>query len=239
MIKIEDMIIYEDNHLMVVTKPYNMPVQEDESKDEDLLTSLKKFIKERDNKPNNVFVGLVHRLDRPTGGVMVFAKTSKAASRLSEQIKQLQMTKKYLAVVFGEPKLKRATLKNYLMKDEANNKVMVVPSARLGAKEAILTYEVLETKENLSLISVDLETGRSHQIRVQMANIGNSVIGDLKYGIKTKTKMNMALWAYNLKFYHPVTKELLNFIVYPPVEDKVWYKFNINGLLAVKNVTEE
>ncbi|MCQ2564806.1 MAG: RNA pseudouridine synthase, partial [Clostridia bacterium] len=166
---IEPKIIYEDNHIIVVIKPQNISVQEDESKDPDMLTIIKNYIKERDNKPGNVFLGLVHRLDRPTGGVMVFAKTSKAASRLGEQLKSKQMHKHYLCVVNGRPQIVSDRLVTYLKKDEKTNTVRIAPKLETGSKEAVLEYNVIETKNKFTLIDVDLLTGRSHQIRVQMS----------------------------------------------------------------------
>ena len=222
-------VIYEDNHVIVVIKPQNIPTQEDESKDKDLLTMVKEYIKEKDNKPGNVFVGLVHRLDRPTGGVMVFAKTSKAASRLSAQIAENEFKKRYLAVVLGKPREKRLKLVNYLQKNARTNTVQVVPELTTGAKRAELEYEVLESKEKVSLVDVKLYTGRSHQIRVQMKHIGCPVYGDVKYGgAKLAKGHNLALWAYELKFVHPTTKENMTFKVYPPEDIVPWNVFDLN-----------
>lgn len=219
-------IVYEDNHLLVVIKPQNVPVQEDESKDEDLLNKLKRYLKEKYNKPGNVYLGLVHRLDRPTGGVMVFAKTSKSASRLCEQIKTDDFEKKYLCVVYGKPRLDRARLVNYLKKDEINNVVNIVGQLETGAKKAELDYKVLESNDNKSLVEINLLTGRTHQIRVQMSTIGNAVYGDTKYGKIQKANTKMALWAYELKFVHPVTKQKMTFRVFPPISEKPWCEFN-------------
>lgn len=219
-------VIYEDNHILVVIKPQNIPVQEDETKDKDFLNMLKEYIKEKYNKPGNVFVGLVHRLDRPTGGVMVFAKTSKAASRLCEQMKTDDFEKKYLTVVYGKPRLDRARLTNYLKKDEINNIVHIAGQVETGAKKAELDYKTLETVDDMSLVEIDLLTGRSHQIRVQMSTIGNPVYGDTKYGKIEKAPTKMALWAYELKFIHPVTKQKMTFKVFPPIEEKPWLKFD-------------
>ena len=222
-------IAYEDNHIIVVVKPQNIPTQEDESKDKDLLTMIKEYIKERDNKPGNVYVGLVHRLDRPTGGVMVFAKTSKAASRLSEQIKNGEFQKTYLTVVNGKPREKRSKLINYLQKNARTNTVQVVPELTTNAKRAELEYEVLDEKEKVSLLKVNLFTGRSHQIRVQMKHIGCPVYGDVKYGGDILAKgHNLALWAYELRFVHPTTKENMTFKVYPPENIVPWKVFNLN-----------
>ena len=224
-------IAYEDNHIIVVVKPQNIPTQEDESKDKDLLTMIKEYIKERDNKPGNVYVGLVHRLDRPTGGVMVFAKTSKAASRLSEQIKNGEFQKTYLTVVNGKPREKRSKLINYLQKNARTNTVQVVPELTTNAKRAELEYEVLDEKEKVSLLKVNLFTGRSHQIRVQMKHIGCPVYGDVKYGGDILAKgHNLALWAYELRFVHPTTKENMTFKVYPPEDMVPWKSFNLDVL---------
>jgi len=228
-------ILFEDNHIIVVLKPQNVPVQEDESKDPDMLNIIKKYIKEKYNKPGEVFLGLVHRLDRPTGGVMVFAKTSKAAARLSEAIREGEFDKTYLTVVVGEPKEKSGRLIHYLMKNTANNNVMIVPQATEGAKRAELLYKVLDNKNGLSLIEVDLITGRSHQIRVQMNSLKTPVYGDVRYGGSDVIGKgsNLALWAASLIFNHPVTKERLVFKVYPPAAD-VWDLFDINRFLMIK-----
>ncbi|MBQ7351638.1 MAG: RluA family pseudouridine synthase [Clostridia bacterium] len=222
-------VVYEDNHIIVVVKPQNIPTQEDESKDRDMLTIIKEYIKEKENKPGNVFVGLVHRLDRPTGGVMVFAKTSKAASRLSTQIAEGIFHKKYLAVVLGKPKEKRAKLIHFLKKNPRTNTVQVVPELETGAKRAELEYNIIEAKEKASLVEVNLFTGRSHQIRVQMKTIGCPIYGDVKYGGDKLAKgHNLALWAYELKFQHPTTKENMTFKVYPPEDKTPWNVFNLD-----------
>lgn len=224
-------VIYEDNHIIVVIKPQNIPTQEDESKDKDLLTMVKEYIKVKDNKPGNVFVGLVHRLDRPTGGVMVFAKTSKAASRLTQEIQVGEFHKRYLAVVNGKPREKRAKLVNFLKKNARTNTVEIVPELTTGAKRAELDYEILEEKEKVSLVNVNLFTGRSHQIRVQMKNIGCPIYGDVRYGGDKLAKgHNLALWAYEIKFIHPTTKENMCFKVYPPEEITPWNVFNLNAV---------
>ena len=218
-------IIYEDNHLLVIIKPQNVAVQEDESKDADLLNLLKNFIKVRDNKQGNVYLGLVHRLDRPTGGVMVFAKTSKCASRLTEQLKKHDMKKTYLCVVNGTPEAKSNRLQAFLVKDEKTNTVSLATRSDYGAKEAILDYEVLSSKKGYSLVKVDLLTGRSHQIRVQMAKQNKTVVfGDFKYGDKTH-KSNLALWAYQLSFNHPTTKKQMVFKACPDMDMAVWKMF--------------
>jgi len=212
---IEPKIIYEDNHIIVVIKPQNISVQEDESQDIDMLTIIKNYIKERDKKPGNVFLGLVHRLDRPTGGVMVFAKTSKAASRLSKQLKDKELKKRYFCVVNGRPQIVEDRLITYLKKDEKTNTVKIAPKLENGSKEAILEYKVLETKNDLSLIDVNLITGRSHQIRVQMSSqLNMPIFADFKYGDKFHSG-NLALWAYELSFVHPTTQKGMKFRVAP------------------------
>ncbi len=229
-------IIYEDNHVLVVIKPQNIPVQEDESKDKDLLTMLKEYLVEKYNKPGKAYLGLVHRLDRPTGGVMVFAKTSKAAERLCEQIKTGEFEKTYLTVVDGEPRIKSDRLSHYLKKNEKTNTVEVVPVLEQGAKLAELDYKVLESKDAVSLVKVKLLTGRSHQIRVQMSTIGHPVYSDLKYGKTKKEKAPtfMALWATDLKFTHPTTKQRMSFRVFPPQDISPWNKFKLDKHLETK-----
>lgn len=222
---IEPKILFEDNHIIVVVKPYNISVQEDSSKDEDMLTIIKSFIKERDKKPGNVFLGLVHRLDRPTGGVMVFAKTSKGAERLSAQLKEKKLKKHYLCVVNGKPQLNSNELVTYLKKDEKTNTVSIVPKLSDGAKEAKLKYRVIETKNGLSLLEIDLITGRSHQIRVQMSKQLNlPIFGDFKYGDKAHGG-KLALWAYDLEFSHPISKKTMHFKVAPDTSNPAFKLF--------------
>lgn len=224
-------VVYEDNHIIVVVKPQNLPTQEDESKDKDLLTIVKEYIKVKENKPGNAYVGMVHRLDRPTGGIMVFAKTSKSASRLTEQIQNGEFKKRYLAVVNGKPREKRGKLVNFLKKSARTNTVDIVPELTTGAKRAELDYEIIEEKEKVSLADIKLHTGRSHQIRVQMKNIGCPVYGDVKYGGDKLAKgHNLALWAFELKFIHPTTKENMTFKVYPPEEIVPWNVFKISSI---------
>ena len=218
-------ILYEDNHIIVAIKPQNVPSQADSSGDLDMLTMIKQYIKEKYKKPGNAYVGLVHRLDRPTGGIMVFAKTSKAAKRLCEQIKTKDFVKKYLCVVVGSPNQNSGTLTNYIKKDEKNNIVRIVPQSENGAKLAILDYKVIEkSQKNYSLVEILLKTGRSHQIRVQMSNIKNPLFGDVKYGYIGRN-WNLALWAYKLDFVHPVTKQNMHFTAFPPVDDCPWNMF--------------
>ena len=211
-------IIYEDNHLLVVEKPINIIVQEDNTKDKDLLTILKEYIKEKYNKPGNVYLGLVHRLDRPVGGIMVFAKTSKAAGRLSEQIRNKTFKKTYNAVVIGNIN-QSGKLEDYLLKDEKKNTVKVDKNGKL----AILYYKKLNYKDNMSLVEINLETGRSHQIRVQMSNYGYPLFGDQKYNKKASVGEQIALFAKKIEFVHPITREKLVFEIDLPNR----YPFNI------------
>lgn len=216
-------VLYEDNHVIVVIKPVNVPTQEDDSHDPDLLTLIKQDLKHRHEKPGNVYLGLVHRLDRPVGGVMVFAKTSKAASRLSDAVRTRAIRKRYIAVIHGRPKQEQATLRHHLLKDTKTNMVAVVSPTAAGAKEAILDYQVLGHREGCSLVSVELHTGRSHQIRVQFAAIGCPLVGDQRYGAHlTKPGQQIALWSTELGFEHPTTKEALSFSSKPPQSAYPW-----------------
>lgn len=220
-------ILYEDNHIIVVLKPQNEACCPDESGDDNLFDCVKRYIKRAYGKPGNVFLGLVHRLDRPTGGVMVFAKTSKAAARLSEQMRCGGFEKRYLAVLCGVPSKKRATLENYLRKNAVNNTVYVCTQTEEGAKFASLEYEVLQERGGFSLAEIKLHTGRTHQIRVQMASVNCPLFGDMRYGGEKAVKGKLALWAYSLRFTHPTTGEKLRFEIEPPKEEGVWKNFDI------------
>ncbi len=219
-------ILHEDNHILVVEKPVNIPVQKDDTNDIDMLTLLKDDLKKRYQKPGNVYLGLVHRLDRPVGGVMVFAKTSKAASRLSDQVRTRQMEKTYLAVVHGSLKDKIGRLEDYLLKDTKTNIVKVVDENKEGAKLAVLEYEVLEESGRFSLLRVQLHTGRSHQIRVQFSNSGHPLYGDQKYGLRVnKPGQQIALWSNVIVINHPTTKERMRFASEPPQKDPwMWFQ---------------
>ena len=203
-------ILYEDNHIIVVHKPANMPSCPDSSQDKDLLSILKDYIKEKYNKPGNVYLGLVHRLDRVTEGIMVYAKTSKAAERIQKQINNKEFNKTYYAVIEGTLKDKD-TLKDYLVKNEKTNTSYI--SNKENGKEAILNYSTIKTVNNLSLVKINLLTGRHHQIRVQFSSRNHPLYGDHKYNKKfiNNNKENIALIATDLSFYHPTTKELLHF----------------------------
>ena len=209
-------ILFEDNHIIVVEKTPNIPSQSDKTGDIDMLTLVKQYIKEKYNKPGNVYLGLVHRLDRPVGGVMIFAKTSKSASRLSDEVREKVFKKKYLAVVDGKIEKANGSLENYLYKDERNNMSKVVNKDKKNAKLAKLDYEVVfyDEVKNLSLVKINLHTGRHHQIRVQLSNFGHSIFGDQKYGTRGTGKQ-IALWAYELTIVHPITKEEMTFVDLP------------------------
>ena len=209
-------VLYEDNHIIVVVKPVNIPSQGDKTGDEDMLTIIKEYIKEKYNKPGEVYLGLIHRLDRPTGGVMVFARTSKAASRLSEQVREKTMHKKYLCIVDGKMESNTGSMRDYLLKNEKTNTSKVVKEGTKNAKEALLDYEVVKYNDeiNMSVVKVDLHTGRHHQIRVQLSHAGHSIFGDQKYGTRGQGKQ-IALWAYELTIQHPITKEEMTFKCLP------------------------
>lgn len=219
-------VLYEDNHLLIVEKPRNMLVQEDIVGDPDLLNVGKEYLVKKYNKPGAAFLGLVHRLDRPVGGVILFAKTSKAASRISNEIRLNRFERKYLTVVRGTPKNKNGKLTDFLLKDTKKNKSAVVHPSTDGAKKAILRYKVLGVNptEDLSLLEVELETGRSHQIRVQLAHMGHPIYGDQKYGQKeNKVGQQIALWASSINVKHPTKDEMIEVTLNPPHE----YPWNI------------
>lgn len=188
-------VIYEDNHVIVVEKAPNIPSQGDKTEDIDMLKIIKDYLKEKYNKPGEVYLALIHRLDRPVGGVMVFAKTSKAAARLSEQVREREIQKEYLVVADGKFEKDKGTLEDYLIKNQKNNISKVVKEGTKGAKLAKLDYEVLKYNEeiNLSVVQILLHTGRHHQIRVQLSNIGHSIYGDQKYGTRGRRKTNCSL----------------------------------------------
>ncbi len=215
-------VIYEDNHIIVVEKPVNVPSQGDKTGDVDMLTIIKEYLKEKYNKPGNVYLGLIHRLDRPVGGVMVFAKTSKSAARLSEQVRDKVFKKKYLVIANGKFDKETGVLSDYLLKNERKNMSRVVPEGTKNSKYAELDYEVLKYDEelNLSVLKINLHTGRHHQIRVQLSSRNHSIYGDQKYGGRGHGKQ-ICLWAYELTINHPITKEEMTFKSIPNME-KSW-----------------
>ena len=219
----QEQIVFEDNHLLVINKKAGQLVQGDKTGDLSLLDLIKNFIKVRDQKPGNVFLGLVHRIDRPTSGLVIYAKTSKALSRLTQMVKNREIKKTYWAVVPKTEIPKKQRLINYLQKNEKNNKATVFPKATEGAKEAILNYEIIKILDNFQLLEVDLETGRHHQIRAQLAKIGVPIKGDLKYGsARSNPDGGIHLHARALEFIHPVTKENIKITAPVPQNDAVW-----------------
>ncbi len=225
-------VLYEDNHLLVVLKPQNVPTQADSSVDPDMLSMLKEYLVKKYDKPGDAYLGLVHRLDRPTGGIMVFAKTSKAASRLCEQIKDPDgdFEKTYLAVVSGRP-TRTGKVEHYLVKDEKANTVSVAPSLLEGAKKAESIVKIEDEKDGLSVVSVRLLTGRSHQARVQLKALGSPIVGDVRYaGDKLVKSPHLALWAFKLVFTHPVSGEKLKFLALPP-DEFPWNVFDTESFI--------
>lgn len=216
-------ILYEDNHLLIINKKVGQLVQGDKTGDDSLLELIKNFIKIRDEKPGNVFLGLVHRIDRPTSGLVIYAKTSKALSRLTQMVKNREIKKTYWALVAKEMIPQQQRLVHYLQKNEKNNKAIVFPRATPGAKEAILNYQIIKTLDNYQLLEIDLETGRHHQIRAQLSKIGVPIKGDLKYGApRSNPDGGISLHARKLQFIHPVTKENLEITAPVPQNDAVW-----------------
>ena len=219
-------ILYEDNHVIVVVKPINILSQSDVTNDPDMLTLIKNYLKEKYHKPGNVYLGLVHRLDRVVGGIMVFAKTSKAASRLSDSIKKNEFHKEYLAICHGKVK-ESDTFIDYLEKKDNFNTIV---TDKMHGKLSELSYELIDydEKKDLSLVKVSLKTGRHHQIRVQFSSRGYPLVGDNRYG--SDDEKEIGLFAYKLSFPHPVTKEIISFTYLP--KDK---PFNLFELKNVNN----
>lgn len=214
-------VLYEDNHIIVVVKPYNVLSQGDSTGDTSIMDMVKSYIKEKYHKPGNVYLGLVHRLDRPVGGIMVFARSSKAASRLTKAFNEHKITKKYLAIVHGKMEKEKSTLVDKIEKTVDGNSIISE-----NGKEAILDYEVLDyNKENdCSLVSIVLKTGRHHQIRVQFASRGHYLLGDQRYGVLDNKQIS--LFSYYLSFTHPVTHEVLEFKKMPLKKD-YWTIFTL------------
>jgi len=227
-------VLYEDNHVLVVEKPVNVLSQADRTGDPDMLSLLKQDLKRRYHKPGNVYLGLVHRLDRPVGGVMVFAKTSKAAARLSKQIADGSFQKVYLAVLEGILPQPAGRLVHFLTKDSAANLISASSTPVPGAKEAVLEYEVLGCSGRRTLVRVDLKTGRPHQIRVQFAAEGYPLVGDRRYGREAAKQLPIGLWAYQIGFSHPTKQEWLTFCLPPPQTEPPWNLFDWNQIKVMK-----
>lgn len=215
-------VLHEDNHIIVINKRAGDIVQGDKTGDKPLLDVVKEYIKDKYNKPGNVFLGTVHRLDRPTTGIVIYARTSKALERLNKMLRDKTIKKTYWAVVQQQPKKATDTLTNYLKKNPKNNKSTAYIKEVNGSKKAILHYKTLKKLDNYSLLEVDLETGRHHQIRVQLSNIGSTIKGDLKYGAKRSNKDgSIHLHARKIQFTHPVSKEPIK-VTAPTPSDPVW-----------------
>ncbi|CAM1367852.1 Ribosomal large subunit pseudouridine synthase D [Tenacibaculum sediminilitoris] len=215
-------VLHEDNHIIIVNKRAGDIVQGDKTGDKPLSDVVKEYIKDKYNKPGNVFLGTVHRLDRPTTGIVIYARTSKALERLNKMLRDKTIKKTYWAIVQQQPKKATDTLINYLKKNPKNNKSAAFTKEVDGSKKAILHYKTLKNLDNYSLLEIDLETGRHHQIRVQLSNIGAIIKGDLKYGAKRSNKDGgIHLHARKIEFTHPVSKELIK-ITAPTPSDPVW-----------------
>ena len=226
---IDSQVVYEDNHIIVLNKQPSQIVQGDKTGDICLVEMLKDYLKEKYNKQGRVYCGLVHRLDRPVSGLVIFAKTDKALSRLTKQIKDREIKKVYWAIVKGIPQQHEATLRNYLRRNEKQNKSYIVAEGTANAKLAILNYKLIgHSAGGYSLLEVELHTGRHHQIRVQLAGMGCPIRGDLKYGYqRSNTDGSISLHARKLSFVHPVKKELIELEADVPDSDKLWKVFEI------------
>jgi len=215
-------VLFEDNHILIVNKRAGDITQGDKTGDKPLNDVVKEYIKDKYNKPGNVFIGTVHRLDRPTSGVVIFARTSKALERLNKMLREKSIQKTYWALVKNKPKKTKDTLINFLKKDSKKNKSFVYKKEIDGSKKAILHYSVLKNLDNYTLLEIDLETGRHHQIRTQLATIGCPIKGDLKYGFARSNKDgSISLHARKIEFVHPVSKEHIK-IIAPTPTDVVW-----------------
>lgn len=225
--KIENNILFEDNHLIVINKQSGEIVQGDKTGDEPLSETIKKYIKTKYNKPGDVFLGTPHRIDRPTSGIVIFAKTSKSLARLNKMFQQKEIQKTYWAIVKNEPPQKEATLVHFLKKNEVKNKSVAKLQDFDGAKRAELTYKVIHQFQQYFLLEILPKTGRHHQIRVQLASIGCPIKGDLKYGFSRSNKdASISLHARKIAFIHPVQKELLEITAPAPSNDVMWNEAN-------------
>ncbi|MCQ2227862.1 MAG: RluA family pseudouridine synthase [Bacteroidales bacterium] len=221
-------ILYEDNHIIAVNKTNSDIVQSDKTGDKTLADEVKAYIKEKYNKPGDVFLGIVHRLDRPVSGVVIFARTSKALSRLNQMFVDKTIKKTYLAITQNRPPQVEEELHHYMGKNEEKNRALVSISPRSGYKEAILSYKLLASAENINLLKISLKTGRHHQIRAQLSRIGCPIRGDLKYGAKRSIEGGgINLHARSIEFIHPVKNEPIK-IIAPLPSDRVWHVFDIN-----------
>ena len=225
-------IAYEDNHLLVVVKPPNLLTQADQTGDDDLLSQMKRYIKEKYHKPGDVYLGLVHRMDRPVGGLLCLARTSKAAARLSKQVSSHEMAREYLAIAEGRLP-ESGTLRDYLLKDESTNTVTSVKEGTPGGQLAILHFVCLQAGPDASLCHIRLETGRAHQIRVQFAASGHPLIHDARYGHGTPGHQ-IALWGAMLSLTHPTLGKRMTFVSPPEGDAWVPYKEAISRFLTTE-----
>jgi len=215
-------VLYEDNHIIIVNKACGEIVQGDKTGDKTLADTVKKYIKEKYNKPGDVFLGTVHRLDRPTSGIVVFARTSKALSRLTQMFKDKEIQKTYWAVTYEKPPKQREALKHFLVRNTKQNKSYAHDKPSAEAKESSLTYKYLAGSDKYHLLEIDLHTGRHHQIRAQLAKINCKIKGDLKYGApRSNPDGGIHLHAYKIEFVHPVKKEQVSITAQPP-KDPLW-----------------
>ena len=227
-------VIYEDNHIIIVSKTVNEIVQGDKTGDETLIDKVKKYIKEKYNKPGEVFLGLTHRLDRPTSGIVIFARTSKALSRLNAMFRDGEIHKTYWAITSNRPNEDEGTLEDFLKKNEKLNKSFIAKETDKEAKKAILNYKILSVSDRYYLWEINLLTGRHHQIRCQLANIGCPVKGDLKYGYpRSNPDGGLSLHARKVEFIHPVSKKEIA-VEAPLPDDNLWRSFSINEPLHFK-----
>lgn len=216
-------VLYEDNHIIAVNKSTSEIVQGDKTGDQPLSDTIKHYLKEKYNKPGDVFLGVVHRLDRPVSGVVLFAKTSKALTRLNEMFRTQEIKKTYWAIVKEKPELPLARLEHYLTRNEKQNKSMAFDKPRSDAKKAALSYKIIANSDTYFLLEVQLETGRHHQIRCQLAKIGCPIKGDLKYGFpRSNPNGGISLHARSIEFIHPVSKEFIQLTAPIPSDDKLW-----------------
>lgn len=221
-------ILYEDNHLIAVYKRAGDISQADKTGDAPLSEIIQEFIKVRDEKPGNVFLGVIHRIDRPTSGIIIYAKTSKGLERMTTEFKERRIEKTYWAIVEGKPKKKELSIRNYLWKNKDRNKSYVVDQEKVGSKEAVSHYKVLAEGDNYSLLEVRIETGRHHQIRTHLSSLGHPIKGDVKYGAKRANKdLSIDLLAREVKFVHPIKKEPIHIIAEPP-KDNLWQDLTRN-----------
>lgn len=220
-------VLYEDNHLIAVNKTCSEIVQGDKTGDEPLSETIKKYLKEKYNKPGDVFLGVTHRLDRPVSGVVLFAKTSKALTRMNEMFKNQEIKKTYWAVVKNKPEVLEGRLEHFLVRNEKQNKSTAHTKMVPGAKMAALTYRTIASSDSFFLLEVHLETGRHHQIRCQLAKMGCPIRGDLKYGFpRSNPNGGISLHARNVAFVHPVSKEKIDITASTPQDDKIWNVFS-------------